>query len=118
MVSSVGPYRFSTTLLGAAEDQDSAISAGSGSPQNKLQRSVGNSPAFKAPRRFIKTPTEGTENQTVNFTSCMNFAGLIRVLSEGQQTQAPRSQATNMSNAERSNVMSKVCEKRSCSLMQ
>jgi hypothetical protein len=64
----------------------------------------------------MKTPTEGTENQTVSFASRINLAGLISVFSPGQQTQAPRSQATNISKAERSKVMSKVCEKRSCSV--
>ncbi len=45
----------------------------------------------------------------------MKRPGAISWRSDGQQTQAPRSQATNMSKTERSKVMSKVCEKRSFS---
>ena len=43
----------------------------------------------------------------------MNRAGLTRVFAGGQTSVAPVSQETNMSNAERSKVVSNVCERRS-----
>ena len=43
----------------------------------------------------------------------MKRPGVMSSRSAGQQTHAPRSQATNMSKTDRSKVMSKVCEKRS-----
>src|SRR5579863_9803161 len=66
----------------------------------------------------MKTAIDGTENQMVRRASFMNRPGLIRVFSEGQQTQAPFAQATNISATDKSNVMSKVCEKRSCSVIE
>ena len=56
----------------------------------------------------MNTAVEGTENQMVSPASLTNFPGLINVFCEGQQTQAPRSQATNMSKTERSKVMSNI----------
>src|SRR5262245_34484377 len=117
IVSSVGPYRFSTADAGAAVAQALATSAGRGSPQNKLQRKDGNTSGFSAPRRRMNTPVEGTENHTVSSASRMNWPGDISAASGGQQRHAPRSHVTNISNAERSNVMSKVWDRRSVSLM-
>src|SRR5690242_16046723 len=93
------------------------MSAGSASPQKKLQRRLGNMAGRRTPSFFIVSATEGTENQMLNSDFLTKEAGLSRVFCDGQQTHAPRSQATNMSNAERSKVMSKVCEKRSCSVI-
>ena len=64
----------------------------------------------------MNSATDGTENQTESRERRMNSAGLRRFLSLGQQTQAPVSQAMNMSKAERSKVRLNVCEKRSSSL--
>ena len=65
----------------------------------------------------MKSPVDGTENQIVSRDSLMKRPGLISSACGRQHTHAPRSQATNMSNAERSNVMSNVCEKRSSSVI-
>jgi hypothetical protein len=59
---------------------------------------------------------DGTENQTVRSDDRMNSAGARSDLAGGQQTQAPTSQATNMSNTDRSKVMSNICENRSSSV--
>src|ERR1017187_2077696 len=113
IASSVGPYRFSTMEWGVASDQALATSAGSASPQNMLTRRRGYKPGFNVPNRFMNTAVDGTENQMVRRESLMNRRGLISVFSDGQHTQAPRSQATNMSATDKSNVMSNVCENRS-----
>src|SRR4051794_422648 len=113
IVSSVGPYRFSKVLCAAAQAHASAKSAGRGSPQNRLQRRVGKAPGFSEPRARITNATEGTENHTVKRESWIKWAGFSNALRDGQHRQAPASQATNISKAERSNVRSKVCENRS-----
>src|SRR5690349_21775745 len=90
-----------------------ARSTANGSPQKRLQRKDGKAPGFSAPNPFIINAIDGTENQTVSSESRMNCEGFSKAFRDGQQTQAPLSQATNMSKAERSKVKSKVCEKRS-----
>jgi hypothetical protein len=65
MVSSVGPYRFSSTECGAAACHACAVPHGSASPQNRLQRSVGILPGARLPRRASTAATDGTENHTV-----------------------------------------------------
>src|SRR5712664_2109989 len=110
MVSSVGPYKFSTIELGTASDQACTEDTGRGSPQNKLTRSCGYWPGFRRPSCFIKTAVDGTENHIVRLLFFMKLSGLMSSFWDGQQTQAPRSHATNMSNAERSKVMSNICE--------
>src|SRR4051812_8148220 len=66
MVSSVGPYRFSMTLLGAARFHASASVPSSGSPQNRLHRRLGRLPAVSIPRRATSWIALGTENQNVS----------------------------------------------------
>ena len=65
----------------------------------------------------MSMPTLGTDNQTVSFASRMNLSGFNSTGAGGQQTHAPFSQATNMSNTDRSTVWSNICEKRSVSEM-
>src|SRR6267154_1750302 len=117
MVNSVGPYKFSRMLLGAASNHALAEEIGRGSPQNKLHRNRGYCPGFSIPSCFMNTATDGTENHTVNSASWMNLPGLISVFCEGQQTHAPRSQATNISNTDKSKVMSNICDSRSSSVI-
>src|SRR3954453_2686654 len=76
IVASVGPYRFSTVEYGAASAQSPATSAGSASPQKRLQRSVRNESGFTTPSRRMKRAIEGTENQTERRERWMNSAGL------------------------------------------
>ena len=116
-VNSVGPYRFSRVDRGAAADQAFANSTGSGSPQKRLQRNDSYRFGFRAPNRFMNIPTVGTDVHTVSAFSRMNASGFRSVLSDGQHTHAPLSQATNMSRTERSNVASNICEKRSLDVM-
>src|ERR1700736_4016019 len=99
--------------FGAAWAHVLAISTGNASPQNMLTRSLGYMPAFRAPSRFMNTAVDGTEIQIVSRASLINLPGLISVLFGGQHKQAPPSHATNMSDIERSKVMSGFCEKRS-----
>src|SRR5579862_796656 len=73
MVSSVGPYRFSTTEFGAAACHRSAVSLVRGSPQNRLHRSVGMDPA--GIRSLASTAADGTENQAVSPCALTNRAG-------------------------------------------
>src|SRR5579862_1179670 len=75
IVSSVGPYRFSSTELGAAACHSSAERCVSGSPQNKLQRNVGKLFGKSVPRRPICAGTDGTENHTVISFCVMYFVG-------------------------------------------
>src|SRR5467141_4515861 len=117
IVNSVGPYRFSRALFGAAVSQVSAQLIGRGSPQNKLSRSEGKLCGFRVPNCFINAIVEGTENHTVNRLSRMNCAGLINDFCDGQKTHAPRSQDTNMSKADKSKVKSNICETASCSVI-
>src|SRR4029077_8234857 len=106
IVNSVGPYKFSRMLFGAASNQAVAEDTGKGSPQNKLHRRRGYCPAFSIPSCFMKTATDGTENHNVSSASWMNLPGLISVFWWGQQPQAPLPQATNMSNTDKSKVIS------------
>ena len=53
----------------------------------------------------MNAPTEGTENQTVSACVADEAPGVSSSAADGQQTQAPRSQATNMSKTDRSKVM-------------
>src|SRR5439155_21968481 len=112
IVASVGPYRFSTVEFGAASTQSRARSAGNASPQKRLQRSVWKASGFSTASRRMKSATDGTENQTDRRERRMNSAGFSKALSVGQQTQAPLSQATNMSNEERSKVRWNIWENR------
>src|SRR5262252_1013203 len=98
--------------VGAAAAQRLASSTGNRSPQNRLHRSDGNRPGCSEPNRSMRRPTLGTENQMLSCFSRTKVSGLISVFRGGQQTQAPPLHATNMSKTERSNVASKVCEKR------
>src|SRR3977135_1551567 len=102
--------------LGGAADQAWTEEMGRGSPQNKLRRSCGYWPGFSRPSCFMKTAVDGTENHMVRLLFFMKLAVLIISFCDGQHTQAPRSQATNMSNAERSNVISNICDNLSCSV--
>src|SRR5919201_3910671 len=99
--------------FGAAADHSRATSAGSASPQNRLQRRVGKMSGFNTRSRLMNTAIEGTENQKVSLERRMKSDGLRRLFSVGQQTHAPFSQAANMSKTDRSNVRSNVCENRS-----
>ena len=65
----------------------------------------------------MNIPVDGTENQTVICERLMNRPGWISSFWTGQCTDAPTSHATNMSNTERSKVMSKVCENRSSAVI-
>jgi hypothetical protein len=64
IVSSVGPYKFSTTEFGAAACHRSAVSLVSGSPQKRLHRRLGMDPAGMRSR--ARTAAEGTENHDVS----------------------------------------------------
>src|ERR1700733_1880062 len=108
---------FSTTEFGAASSQTAATESGNGSPQNRLSRSDGNAPGLSARRRLMKTAVEGTENQTVSSISLMKLLGFINAFLGGQQSHAPRPHATNMSNTDRSNVMSNIWDTRSSSVI-
>ena len=56
-------------LFGAAPAHALAISAGRGSPQKRLHRSVGYMSGLSIPSRFMNIPTDGTENHTVSLDS-------------------------------------------------
>src|SRR5436309_7819597 len=79
IVNSVGPYRFSSVVFGAASNHAAAEETGSGSPQNKLKRKDGNRPGLNIPSCFIKAAVEGTENQMLRRISSTKAAGLISV---------------------------------------
>ena len=51
---------------GAAACQASALARGSGSPQNRLRRSVGNTFGLSEPFLRISAAIDGTENHTVS----------------------------------------------------
>src|ERR1035438_5781765 len=108
---------FSTMEFGAASPHVRATSTGNASPQNRLSRRPGYWPGFSSPKRFMKTAVEGTENQIESRESLMNLPGLIIAFCEGQHTHAPRSHAAYMSWADKSKVISKVCETRSSAVI-
>src|ERR1700736_3361328 len=112
MVSSVAPQRFSITELGVAGAQCFAVSAGKASPQKRLNRNRGYLPGLRRPSRRMKTAVEGTDNHMVKRESFIKSLGLKRSFWVGQHTHAPRSQATNMSCADKSNPRSIICETR------
>src|SRR5579863_10133478 len=101
MVSSVGPYRFSTTEFGAAFCHASALCWVSGSPQNRLQRKLGNEFGRRVFLRSMWTGTDGTENQTVSWFRLTNLAGARRSTGDMAYKHAPLDHAINMSNTER-----------------
>src|SRR6266853_5234923 len=101
------------TELGAARLQSRTTSTGKASPQNRLSRRCGYKPGLSSPSRRMNTAVEGTENQTVSRASFKNAPGLINCFWLGQHTHAPLCQATNMSCADKSNVRSNVCDRRS-----
>src|SRR5208283_5992162 len=90
----------------------SASVAESASPQNRLQRSVGNAPGCSNPTFEANMATDGTENQQVNSFSSTSVAG-VSVCSVYGQSVAPASQQVKRSCTLRSNVRSKFCEQRS-----
>ena len=114
IVSSVGPYRFSTTEFGAAVAHARAMESGSGSPQKRLHRRVGKAASLSTPSFRIMIATDGTENQTVNSDDRTKPSGLISCLRVGTQRQAPHDHATNMSKTERSKVMSNGARSACC----
>src|SRR4051794_13036125 len=65
-VSSVGPYRLSTVLAGAAACHRRALVRVSGSPPKRLLRRVGMLSGCKVPRRSAKEMSEGTDHQWVS----------------------------------------------------
>src|SRR5579871_2752871 len=75
MVSSVGPYKFSSAEFGAAACHSSAERCVSGSPQKRLQRKLGRLFGKSVPRRPICAGTDGTENHTVISLCVMYFVG-------------------------------------------
>src|SRR5690606_27690922 len=97
IVSSVGPYRFSATALGAASAKRSTTSTGSASPQKSAHRSVSYELGLSIRRRLIKRPVEGTLNHTVSRWLLTYLPGNIFSLAVGTQTQAPRSHAQKRS---------------------
>src|SRR3954470_24588387 len=113
MVNSVGPNRFSTIELGAAACHASALARGSGSPQNKLHRSSGMLDGRSELFLIISAATEGTENHSVRRCAVMKRAGASMSILLGTHSAAPACQAMNMSKTDKSNVWSKVCDKRS-----
>src|SRR5579872_5569716 len=82
IVNSVGPYRFSTTEFGAAACHCSALARGKGSPQNRLQRSVGRVAGPSKFRFRICAGIDGTENQTVSSFLLMNLLGARRSMGD------------------------------------
>jgi len=103
--------------LGAAACQASALARGSGSPQKRLQRRSGKASGSSVLRFLIWATMLGTENQTVRRLRWMKRAGASSSMDDMANRQAPFSQHRNWSCTERSNVWSKVCEKRSSGVM-
>src|SRR5438445_7156268 len=101
------------TEFGAARVQSRTTSTGNASPQNRLSRRRGYEPTLSSPRRRMKIAAEGTENHVVNRASFMNAPGLIICFWVGTQRHAPLPHVTNRSWADKSNVRSNVCDKRS-----
>src|SRR5215469_6396836 len=116
MVASVGPYKFSKMELQAASCQAQARLDESASPQNKLNRKVGNAPGVNSPILDANIATDGTENQTVILFSSISVAG-VRVCSVQGQSVAPAFQQVNRSCTLRSKVRSKFWEHRSSALI-
>src|SRR5580658_649960 len=112
IVASVGPYRFSRMELFAACCHSAARLEESASPQNRLQRKVGNAPGSSRPTFDANIATDGTENQTVSSFSSTRVAG-VSVCSAEVHSVAPASQEVKRSCTLRSNVRSKFCEQRS-----
>src|ERR1700679_1550583 len=112
MVASVGPYRFSRMELFAASCQAAARLEESASPQNRLQRKVGNAPGSSTPSFEANMATDGTENQHVSSFSSTRVAGVSVCSAYGQRV-APASQQVKRSCTLRSKVRSKFCEQRS-----
>src|SRR5271157_2540072 len=112
IVASVGPYKFSTMEWLAAACHAAARLAESASPQNRLQRKVGNAPGSNRPSFDANMATDGTENQHVSSFSSIRVAG-VSVCSAKGQSVAPASQQVNRSCTLRSKVKSKFCEQRS-----
>src|SRR6478672_5719470 len=104
MVSSVGPYRFSRTELGAAFCHASAALCNRPSPQNKLHLSVGILPGFKNLFFCMIVTREGTENQTVIPCLLMKDAGAKSSIGCMDTTHAPLAHAMNRSKTDKSNV--------------
>src|SRR6266566_7644347 len=113
IVSSVGPYRFSSTDWLAALCQASASCCISASPQNRLQRSDGIEPGRSPPRRRATETALGTENQTVIFLRSMNSGSARNACTGVHSSVAPAPQAMNISNIARSNVAANVWEQTS-----
>src|SRR5687768_868463 len=75
IVSSVGPYRFSIVLWGAALDHAAACSSVSASPAKRLHSSFGIDPGCSRRRRLATVMTDGTENQCVMPRASTNWSG-------------------------------------------
>src|SRR5436190_21930198 len=104
---------FSTMEFGAAALQSRATSIGNASPQNRLKRRCGYKPGFSSPSLRIKIAVEGTENHWVRRAWLMNAPGLIICFCVGTHRHDPLPHVTNKSCADKSNVRSNVCDKRS-----
>src|SRR6476646_707583 len=104
---------FSMIEFGAAALQSRTTSTGNASPQNRLSRRCGYEPGLSSPSLRMNIAVEGTENQAVNRASFMNAPGLIICFCVGTQKHAPFLHVTNRSWADKSNVRSNVCDKRS-----
>src|SRR5262245_22863607 len=110
IVSSVGPYRFSTVELTADAPQRDTSCRSSGSPQNRLHRRVGIDPGSRPRRRRTSDTTLGEENQTVIPWRDRNSSMDRNAVGGTQTSRPPQPHAVNMSNMARSKVRSNVWE--------
>ncbi len=88
--SSVGPYRFSTVLAGAASAQVAALSRVNCSPANRLQRRAGMPPGGRLMVSLASEMMDGTEYQCVTPLALTNEDGS----NTSQRTACQRGSAT------------------------